>query len=136
VSASARSDVSAWDDRALVTAMSLVPNFFSRNRMPEFFADPRVLRARGRARLLRSIARDLRSSHRVTDLVLEPREGGALLKYVRPDVFLSRAVEIAAYEVVVLRQLLVDHGRDALGEDPHDRANVEAWLSGLMKIGA
>ncbi len=134
------SSTSAWDDRALVTVMSLVPNFFSRNRMPDFFAEPRVARARTRARLLRSIARDLRGGHGrdPAELTLSPVPAQVelvKLRYLLPSVFLSRAVELATFEVVLLRRLLAGASPQELGPQDDDALRVEEWLHGLMRVG-
>lgn len=133
-------NANAWDDRALITAMALVPSFFSRNKMPALYADPRVMRARGRARLLRSIARDLRSGHDrvVTHLAIEPKQvhagEGVSLRYALPNLFLQRSVDLASFEVVILRRLLLGAGPAALAVEPNDATTIASWLHGLMTL--
>lgn len=121
----------APDTEALTLAMAVAPTAYSRNKMFALFADPRVMRARSRARLVRSLARDL---SRAPDARVSRRKIGAdrvALKVRIESMQYTRNVELSVAEVSALAFLCDRQKTRALPCEAHDRALVENVLSRL-----
>jgi len=119
------------DLEALTLAMAVAPTAYSRNKMFGFFKDPRVMRARSRARLVRALANDL---SRAPDARVERRKlaGDRVALTVRIESMqYTRNVELSVAEVSALSFLCDRQKSTALSCEPQDRALVESVLSRL-----
>lgn len=119
------------DLEALTLAMAVAPTAYSRNKMFGLFSDPRVMRARSRARLVRSLATDLA---RAPDaLVLRQKVSGdrvALTVRIESMQY-TRNVELSVAEVSALSFLCERQKTKVLPCEPQDRQLVESVLSRL-----
>ncbi len=119
-----------FDADALVVGMSLVPDLFSRNRMYALFEDPVVRHARSRARVVRSVLRDLvGTSGTVSDVAHD----GTTLRYRVEGMKLARSVELSPVELAVLALLCERAGVKALAITKDQRAAVDGVLAKLPR---
>jgi hypothetical protein len=111
------------DHDALLCALVLAPDAFSRNRFFELYEQPDVRRLRRRASRVRGILRQLTSGAEVTG-ELELADGRRLLRYRIAELGLSRTAALSPLESATLRFSLAD---------PGDRAIVETALARLSE---
>ncbi len=119
------------DAEALMLAMAVAPTAYSRNKMFALFADPRVMRARSRARLVRGLATDLA---RAPDARVSRQKVGAdrvALTVRIESMQYTRNVELSLAEVSALSFLCDRQKTRALPCEQEDRALVESVLSRL-----
>ena len=117
------------DHDALLCALVLAPDAFSRNRFFDLFEQPDVRRLRRRAARVRGILRQLTSGAEVTG-ELELADGRRLLRYRVAELGLSRAAALSPLEAAALRFSLARSRRSPV--DPGDRAIVETALARLQ----
>jgi hypothetical protein len=110
----------------LSVAMAIVPALYSRNKLFALFSDPAVRRARSRARLVRSVFRQLAGGG-ASGFVVQP---GALavVVYQVPRVRLTRRVELSQLELSCLAFLCGRAKIDLLAPTAEDRARIDAAL--------
>jgi hypothetical protein len=117
---------------ALLCALVLVPETFSRNRFFGVFEQPGARRVRRRSARVRGIIRQLLGHRRhkaelVGEQVLE--DGQVLLRYRVPDLAFERTTALSELEASVLRYALHRAGAGSL--ELADKNRVEAALSRL-----
>lgn len=118
------------DHDALLCALVLAPNAFSRNRFFELFEQPELKRLRRRATRVRGILRQLSTGAEVTG-ELELADGRRLLRYHIAELGLSRTAALSPLEAAALRFSLARTRRAPV--DPGDRAIVETALARLAE---
>ncbi|HTQ03915.1 MAG TPA: hypothetical protein VMI54_08655 [Polyangiaceae bacterium] len=118
------------DHDALLCALVLAPDAFSRNRFFELYEQPEVRRLRRRATRVRGILRQLTSGAEVTG-ELELADGRRLLRYRIAELGLSRTAALSPLEAAALRFSLARARRSPV--DPGDRAIVETALARLSE---
>jgi hypothetical protein len=118
------------DHDALLCALVLAPDAFSRNRFFDLFEQPDVRRLRRRASRVRGILRQLTSGAEVTG-ELELADGRRLLRYRVAELGLSRTAALSPLEAAALRFSLARARRSPV--DPGDRAIVETALARLSE---
>jgi len=118
------------DHDALLCALVLAPNAFSRNRFFELFEQPELKRLRRRATRVRGILRQLSTGAEVTG-ELELADGRRLLRYHIAELGLSRTAALSPLEAAALRFSLARARRAPV--DPGDRAIVETALARLAE---
>jgi hypothetical protein len=118
------------DHDALLCALVLAPDAFSRNRFFELYEQPDVRRLRRRASRVRGILRQLTSGAEVTG-ELELADGRRLLRYRIAELGLSRTAALSPLESATLRFSLARARRAPV--DPGDRAIVETALARLSE---
>lgn len=127
------------DREALLCALVLAPATFPRNRFFALFAHPDGRRTRARAAQLRTIVRQLASSHgpraRLLDERLHP-DGSAVLRYTIDELSFTRTAHLEPIELSAVRFALhrASGGRFALS--PTDRSRVEGALARLSPEAA
>jgi hypothetical protein len=119
---------------ALLCALVLAPNAFSRNKYYWVFEDPNALRVRRRAARVRGIIRQLTGIGKskaeiVGERVLE--DGQVLLRYRVEDLNYSRTAALSRLEAAALRFALHRAKQGSLSGE--DREIVEGAISGLGK---
>jgi hypothetical protein len=126
-----RSLSTSLDAEALALAMAVAPTAYSRNKMFALFSDPRVSRARSRARLVRSLATELARcpDARVTQRTLANDRVQLTVQVERLQY--TRNVELSRGELSAVAFLCDRAKTGALPCEPHDRALVERILSKL-----
>lgn len=93
---------------ALACAMALVPGAYSRNRMFAFYKQPEVRRARGRARAMRSLAREIAGrwgSPTDIELTNAQDEKRWVLRFRIPSVRMGRTAELTNSELACVVHL-------------------------------
>ena len=90
------------DAEALLCALVLAPQAYSRNRFFELFEEPERRRVRRRAGRVRGILRQLLAGAEVTGEV-ELDDGRRLLRYRMPSLGLSRTAALSRLEFATLR---------------------------------
>jgi len=118
------------DHDALLCALVLAPDAFSRNRFFELYEQPDVRRLRRRASRVRGILRQLTSGAEVTG-ELELADGRRLLRYRVAELGLSRTAALSPLEAAALRFSIARARRSPV--DPGDRAIVETALARLSE---
>ena len=118
------------DHDALLCALVLAPNAFSRNRFFELFEQPELRRLRRRASRVRGILRQLSSGAEVTG-ELELADGRRLVRYRVSELGLSRTAALSPLEAAALRFSLARLQKTPV--DPGDRAIVETALARLTE---
>jgi hypothetical protein len=127
------------DPDALEVALAVAPGVYSRNQMFAFYKDPRMARARSRARLVRGVAREIgrAAAGGHAPVVRELVEHGATVKVVYgiPNLRFTRQVELSRLELATLRYLLQKAGAEvaSLACTAEDRALVESTLQRLHR---
>ncbi len=122
------------DDEALLCALILAPQAFSRNSFFTLFESPERRKLRRRAARVRGIIRQLLHPERgeseiVGERVLE--DGRVLLRYTIRELGFARTAALSLLEAGVLRYALSRAGKTELSDA--DRAQVEAALSRLSR---
>jgi hypothetical protein len=128
VNAPSASGPSAPDIDAMLCALVLAPNAFSRNRFFQLFEQPELRRVRRRATRLRGILRQLMGDAEITG-ELELHDGRRLLRYRVPSLGLSRTAALSRLESATLRFALARAQKK--NPDQADRALVEDALRRL-----
>ena len=118
------------DHDALLCALVLAPNAFSRNRFFELFEQPELKRLRRRATRVRGILRQLTSGAEITG-ELELADGRRLLRYQVAELGLSRTAALSPLEAAALRFSYARANKTPV--DPGDRAIVETALARLAE---
>jgi hypothetical protein len=123
---------SRYDRDALLCALILAPQVFSRNRYFWLFEDPDRRRVRRRAGRVRGIARQLLGEGRsraeiVAEQILD--DGQVLLRYEAAELGYSRSAALSRLEAASLRFVLHRARGDSLDDD--DRVLVESALDRL-----
>ena len=123
---------SRYERDALLCALILAPQVFSRNRYFWLFEDPDRRRVRRRAGRVRGIARQLLGEGRaraeiVAEQILD--DGQVLLRYEASELGYSRSAALSRLEAASLRFVLHRARGDSL--DDEDRALVESALDRL-----
>ena len=122
----------ALDHEALVCAMALVPDAWSRNKMFAFYMRPEVRAAKARARTLRALARELGGRlGRVEELRLDRDADGATLRYRVRAVRLSRVARLSNAELACVTELARMLGAPAPEPTDEGRALLHAALARL-----
>ena len=121
------------DSEALAVALSVAPGVWSRNKLFSLFKDPRLARARARARLVRSVVGELARHPDVQ--VAEPVEasGHVRFAYAIAELSFSRRVDLSRLEAATVRYLLEKANARIAGLacTDADRALVEHTLCRL-----
>jgi hypothetical protein len=129
--------MSVWnkvDLDALLCALILAPNTFSRNRFFQLFEQPKALRVRRRAARVRGIIRQLVGDGKCKGVVIGERvlnDGQVLLRYHVAELDLTRSTALTELEASALRYALWRAGESKL--DRADRQRVEAAFARLSK---
>jgi hypothetical protein len=116
------------DIDAMLCALVLAPNAFSRNRFFQLFEQPELRRVRRRATRLRGILRQLLAGAEVTG-ELELHDGRRLLRYRMPALNLSRTAALSRLESATLRFALARSQKKPVADA--DRGLVEDALRRL-----
>ena len=119
---------------ALLCALILAPNTFSRNKFFHLFEDPEARRVRRRATRVRGIIRQLVGDGKNRALVTGERvmdDGQVLLRYRMEELDLSRSTALSPLEAAAMRFALSRAGLSALRNE--DRERVEAAFAQLSK---
>ncbi len=130
--------LAGFDEDALVVAMSVIPNLYSRNKMFSLFSDPRLKRARRRAIALRTAVRQLAGGG-ARDVRVAPSKtaGRLMLTYELPRISYSRRIDVSVAECAVVRFLVARLGGEAIQCADEDRVVVEHTLRRLpIAMGA
>ncbi len=119
---------------ALLCALILVPNSFSRNKFFQLFEDPAARRVRRRASRVRGIIRQLTGEGRSKAEVIGERvmnDGQVLLRYRVPELDLSRSTALSELEAAALRYALWRAGKSTLQRG--DSEKVEGAFARLSE---
>lgn len=129
--------MSVWnkvDLDALLCALILAPNTFSRNRFFQLFEQPKALRVRRRAARVRGIIRQLVGDGTSKGVIVGERimnDGQVLLRYHVAELELTRSTALTELEAAALRYALWRAGEGKL--DRADRQKVETAFARLSK---
>lgn len=129
--------MSVWnkvDLDALLCALILAPDTFSRNRFFQLFEQPKARRVRRRAARVRGIIRQLVGQGTSKGVIVGERvmtDGQVLLRYHVEDLDLTRSTALTELEAAALRYALWRAGEGKL--DRSDRQKVEAAFARLSK---
>ena len=129
--------MSAWnkvDLDALLCALILAPNTFSRNRFFQLFEQPKARRVRRRAARVRGIIRQLVGDGTSKGVIVGERvmaDGQVLLRYHVEDLDLTRSTALTELEAAALRYALWRAGEAKL--EAADRHKVEAAFARLSR---
>ncbi len=122
----------APDPLGLFVALVLVPASYPRNRFFEMFRLPDARRARRRAANVRTILKQLQSG--VVDVAVRPWGNGFELRYVMPQLALTRCTRIDALELTLLAAILGRSGFDPAVTGPLAAAAGEPALAELAPM--
>ncbi len=114
---------------ALTCAMALVPGLYGRNKLFGFFRDPVVMHARSRARLIRSVIRQLATG--TATKVVATRGVPCIVTYEVPSLHMSRRVELSELELACLSFLAARSKIAGFPLAPGDRASLDVALATL-----
>jgi len=129
--------MSVWnkvDLDALLCALILAPNTFSRNRFFQLFEQPKARRVRRRAARVRGIIRQLAGEGTSKGVIVGEQvmaDGQVLLRYHVEDLDLTRSTALTELEAAALRYALWRAGEGKL--DRADRQKVETAFARLSK---
>jgi len=129
--------MSVWnkvDLDALLCALILAPNTFSRNRFFQLFEQPKARRVRRRAARVRGIIRQLVGDGTSKGVIVGERvmtDGQVLLRYHVADLELTRSTALTELEAAALRYALWRAGEAKL--ESADRQRVEAAFARLSR---
>ena len=129
--------MSVWnkvDLDALLCALILAPNTFSRNRFFQLFEHPKARRVRRRAARVRGIIRQLAGEGTSKGVIVGEQvmaDGQVLLRYHVEDLDLTRSTALTELEAAALRYALWRAGEGKL--DRADRQKVETAFARLSK---
>jgi hypothetical protein len=120
------------DHDALLCALVLAPQTFSRNRFFALFQDPSLRRIRRRAARVRGILNQLLGVGRnkaelIGEQILD--DGQVLIRFRVPDLAYERTAALSALEAAALRYALHRAGAGALEAEDRDRV-----LAALKKL--
>lgn len=125
------------DPEALLCALILSPQSFSRNRFFELFEDPEMRRVRRRAARVRGIVRQLAGEGKYRAELLGEQvlgDGRVLIRYRVSGLNLQRTSALSELEAAVVRYAL--HRARGSELSSHDRKRVERALRALgQKLG-
>ena len=127
----AASRLAALDEDALVIAMTVVPELYSRNKMFSLFSDPRLRRARKRAIALRAAVRQI-SGGAAKNVTIEKSGRGFALSYDLPLLRYHRVIALSDVERACVTFLLDRAKYRDLPCSEADRALVDATLVRLV----
>jgi hypothetical protein len=119
---------------ALLCALILAPNTFSRNKFFHLFEDPQARRVRRRATRVRGIIRQLVGDGNLRAQVIGERvmdDGQVLLRYRIEELDLARSTALSALEAAAMRFALSRAGLGGLSGEDRDR--VEEAFAKLTK---
>lgn len=127
-----RAAAKRMDPGALLCALVLAPQTFSRNRFFRLYEDAALRRARRRAAHVRSIVRQLlgdgrRRAEIIGEQVLA--DGRVLLRYRVDELAFTRTTALSQLEAAALRYALHRAGAHELAQE--DRSLVEQALADL-----
>lgn len=123
-----------FDEGALVIAMTVVPDLYSRNRMFSLFTDARMRRARKRAIALRTTVRQLAGGG-ARNVVLESlSSGGHRLTYQLPQLAYARRLLLTDAERACVVFLLDRAGKPITPCQAEERALIERTLARLAPV--
>ena len=117
---------------AMLCALVLAPQTYTRNKFFDLFEQGHLKRARRRAKRLRGIIRQLLGSGREPAEIVgryELDDGTVLLKYQVLGLGYVRTTALSSLELSVINYAI--HQAGAAPLDPTDRAVVEEALTGL-----
>ena len=129
--------MSVWnkvDLDALLCALILAPNTFSRNRFFQLFEQPKARRVRRRAARVRGIIRQLAGEGTSKGVIVGEQvmaDGQVLLRYHVEDLDLTRSTALTELEAAALRYALWRAGEGKL--ERADRQKVETAFARLSK---
>lgn len=129
--------MSVWnkvDLDALLCALILAPNTFSRNRFFQLFEQPKARRVRRRAARVRGIIRQLAGEGTSKGVIVGEQvmaDGQVLLRYHVEDLDLTRSTALTELEAAALRYALWRAGEGKL--ERSDRQKVETAFARLSK---
>ncbi len=127
------------DLEALLCALILAPDTFSRNKFFQLFEDPEARRVRRRAARVRGIIRQLVGDGRSKAEIVGERvmnDGQVLLRYRVHDLDLYRSTALSELEAAALRYALARAGQQKLERADRDRVEQAfARLSRSMNLG-
>jgi hypothetical protein len=123
----------AIDHDALLCALVLAPQTFSRNRFFALFQDPSLRRIRRRAARVRGILHQLLGTGRAKaeltgEQVLE--DGQVLIRFRVEDLSYERTAALSALEAAAMRYVLARAGAGTIDDADRDRV-----LGALRKLG-
>lgn len=119
---------------ALLCALILAPNTFSRNRFFQLFEDPEARRVRRRANRVRGIIRQLVGDGKNQAQIIGERvmeDGQVILRYRVEELDLSRSTALSALEAAAMRFALSRAGLGRLSAG--DRDQVEEAFAQLSE---
>ncbi|MEB2313072.1 MAG: hypothetical protein OZ921_01355 [Sorangiineae bacterium] len=122
----------AIDPEALLCALVIAPEVWSRNRHFKLFEQARLRQVRRRAGRVRTVVRQLAGQHRPRAEVVGEQvrlDGSLLLRYRVPELAYERAAAFSPIEAAALRYALHRAGAGPL--DDEDRRRVEGALERL-----
>jgi hypothetical protein len=123
------------DPDALLVALVLVPETFSRNRFFRLYEDPATRRIRRRAARVRGVIRQLLGTGRAKAELLGEAvmdDGRVLLRFRVQGMSFERTTALSALEAATLRYALNRAGAGTLEEV--DRRRVESALAKLTGV--
>ena len=127
------------DLEALLCALILAPDTFSRNKFFQLFEDPEARRVRRRAARVRGIIRQLMGDRRSKAEIVGERvmsDGQVLLRYRVHDLDLYRSTALTELEAAALRFALARAGEGKLERADRDRVEQAcARLSRSLNLG-
>jgi hypothetical protein len=109
---------------ALLCALILAPNTFSRNRYFQLFEDPDARRVRRRATRVRGIIRQLVGDGKTQAEIVGERvmnDGQVLLRYRVEELDLSRSTALTGLEAAAMRYAMSKAGLGRLPREDRDR---------------
>ncbi|AKT44029.1 hypothetical protein [Chondromyces crocatus] len=122
------------DLEGLLVALTLAPTTFSRNRFFDLYTHPGARHVHRRAKLLRSVLKQLGAAECIENVAVRMlEEGGKALEYSIPSLGLRRMVSLDPLELVVLRYALARVRRPGVcPEDLADSGLRESDDAGAM----
>lgn len=125
---------------ALLCALILAPNTFSRNKFFHLFENPEARRVRRRATRVRGIIRQLVGDGKTQAQVIGERvmeDGQVLLRYRVEELDLARSTALSALEAAAMRFALSRAGLGRLSNEDRDRVEgAFAKLSRALSLPA
>lgn len=128
--------MTALDEGALVVAMAVVPELYSRNKMFALFTDSRLRRARKRAIALRTAVRQLTGGGARNVELVAVAGGRHRLTYELPSLAYVRRLDLSDAERACIVYLVERAESHVVPCRDEDRAIVEATLKRLVPVDA
>ena len=114
------------DRDGLIAALAIAPSTYSRNKYPTLYADEAAMRTRRRARILRSLARQLAASP--GGVIERQADGTFVVRIEIPELSYRRSATLSQLE----RDLVVYLSARLIGEPPGEElARVESAIARL-----